>query len=146
MMDNTTLKTCITKTLKREYPSYKVYKDKQGSKAILPAFFVRYIDVSQRSKGMDFYEQTYVVEIRHRQDDDYPENELSTYLDHTGGQVVDLLSNISDGDFYARTETIDYNIIDGVLCIIATYHIKKMVVAKQDPFMQVLQENKQEVK
>lgn len=144
-MDNTTLKACITKTLKREYPSCSIYKDKQGSEADLPAFFVRYIDVGQHSVGMDFYNQTYIVEVRHRQEDSYPENELSTYLDLTGGQVVDLLANISDGDFFARADNIDYQITDGVLCVVATYRIKKMIVPKQSPFMKVLNE-KQEVK
>lgn len=145
-MDNTTLKACITKTLKREYPSYKVHKDKQVGEPKLPAFFVRYIDVGQQPAGMDFYSQVYMVEIRHRQEDSFPVNELSTYLDLTGGQVVDLLSTVSDGDFFARAENIDYNISDGILCVVATYRIRKRIVAAQDPIMNVLEENTQEVK
>ncbi|NCU30382.1 hypothetical protein EOM57_01105 [Candidatus Saccharibacteria bacterium] len=142
-MNNTTLKACVTKALKREYPDYKVYKDKQGSEVILPAFFVRYIDVGQRSAGMDFYSQSYMVEIRHRQEDDFPENELETYLDLTGGQVVDLLSTVSDGEFFARAENIDYRISDGVLCVVATYRIRKMITQEQDPYMKILQNNEE---
>lgn len=91
-MDNTTIKSCITKMLKKEFIDCKVYKDKQGTKVKLPAFFVRYINVLQQDRGLGFFEQNYLVEIRHRPVPSIPANELNTYLELTGGQVVDLLN------------------------------------------------------
>lgn len=142
-MDNTTLKACITKTLKNEYPNFEVYKDKQGSEVVLPAFFVRHIDVGQESAGRDFYIQCYLVEIRYRPEEDLPENELNTHLDLTGGKIADLLSTIRDGEFSARAEKIDYQIIDGILVVVATYNIRKRIVAEQNPLMAILEERQE---
>lgn len=141
-MDNTTLKACITKTLGKEFTNCKIYRDKQ-EKPTLPAFFVRYIDVSQTSAGMDFYQQEYLTEIRYRPGDTVSANELNTHLDLIGGQVVDLLYCVSDADFCARAETIDYEISDGVLIVTAKYPVKKRIVPKQDPYMQELIENEE---
>ena len=143
--NNTTLKACITKTLKQEYPGHTVLKDKLGNTLKLPAFFVRYLSPSQTGSGMDFYTQTFIVEVRYRPDDKLPENELSTHLDLIGGQVADLLGFVQNGDFSARAEQIDYDITDGILIVIARYRIKKRVTQVQDPYMENMEE-KQEVK
>lgn len=141
-MDNTTLKACITRTLKNEFENCKIYKEKQ-EKPTLPAFFVRYVDVSQVSAGMDFYYQDYLAEIRYRPGNTIPDNELRTHLELIGGQVVDLLFCISGDDFYARAENIDYEISDEVLIITGRYKVKKRIVPKQDPYMQNLEENEE---
>lgn len=143
--NNTTLKACITKTLKTEFPDCTVLKDRPGNTLKLPAFFIRYLSPSQILSGMDFYTQSFLVEVRYRPNDKLPENELSTHLDLIGGQVVDLLSFVQKEDFSARAEQIDYDITDGVLVVIARYRIKKRVTPKQDPYMKTLEE-KQEVK
>lgn len=141
-MDNTTLKACITKTLKTEFNNCKIYKDKQ-EKPTLPAFFVRYLNVSQVSAGMDFYSQEYMAEIRYRPGDTISKNELNTHLELIGGQVVDLLYCVSGEDFFSRAENIDYEISDGVLIVLAKYPVRKRIVAGQDPFMQELEENEE---
>lgn len=143
-MDNTTLKACITKTLKKEFQNCKIYKDKQETKVKLPAFFVRYINVTQQDKGMGFFEQNYLVEIRYRPDSSIPANELNTYLELTGGQVVDLLNVVRDdkSDFSVRALNIENRIEDGVLIVIASYQIsRKRITKAQDPFMRTLEEN-----
>lgn len=142
-MDNTTLKACITKTLKREFPTCKVYKDKQETKVKLPAFFVRYINVIQQDRGMGFFEQNYLVEIRHRSDPSIPANELNTYLELTGGQVVDILNVVRDdkSSFSVRALNLESRIEDGVLTVVGTYQIlRKRITEAQDPFMQTLKE------
>lgn len=141
-MDNTTLKACITKTLKEEFKDCKIYKDKQ-EKPTLPAFFVRHIEVSQVSAGMDFYSQEYLTEIRYRPGDTVPKNELNTHLELIGGQVVDLLYCVSGEDFFSRAENIDYEISDGVLIVTGKYPVKKRIVPEQDPFMSELKENEE---
>lgn len=142
-MDNTTLKKCITRTLKEEFPNCKVYKDKQETKVKLPAFFVRYINVSQQDRGMGFFEQNYIVEIRHRPDPSIPANELNTYLELTGGQVVDILNVVKDNqsDFSVRALSLESNIEDGVLIVVGNYQIlRKRITEAQEPFMQTLKE------
>ena len=59
---------------------------------MLPAFFVKYIDVVQESAGMDFYRQDYLVEVRYRPGNTIPDHELETHLELIGGQVVILFS------------------------------------------------------
>lgn len=143
-MDNTTLKSCITKMLKKEFPDCKVYKDKQGTKIKLPAFFVRYINVLQQDKGLGFFEQNYLVEIRHRPNSSIPANELNTYLELTGGQVVDLLNIVKDDktDFSVRALNLESKIEDGVLIVIGSYQIlRKRITETQEPYMQKLEEN-----
>lgn len=139
------LKTCITKTLKKEYPNYTVRIDKPGNTLKLPAFFVRYISPGQVASGMDFFTQSFLVEVRYRPDDKLPENELNTHLDMTGGRVADLLGFVQDGDFSARAEQIDYEVTNGVLLVLARYRIRKRVMQKRDPYMENM-EGKQEVK
>lgn len=142
-MDNTTLKTCITKTLKKEFANCRIYKDKQETKVKLPAFFVRYINVTQQDKGMGFFEQNYLVEIRHRPDGSIPANELNTYLELTGGQVVDLLNVVRDdkSDFSVRALNLESRIEDGVLIVIGSYQIlRKRITEAQEPFMRTLEE------
>lgn len=143
-MDNTTLKSSITRMLKDEFPNCKVYKDKQGTKVKLPAFFVRYISVSQQDRGRGFFEQNYLVEIRHRPDASIPANELNTYLELTGGQVVDLLNVVKDNKstFSVRALNLESKIEDGVLIVIGSYQIlRKRITEAQEPYMQKLEEN-----
>lgn len=79
-MNNTSLRTSITKMLHEEFPDCDIYKDKQEAGTKLPAFYVRYVNVTQQGKGMDFYEQNYIVEVRHRPDPDMPPNEINDYF------------------------------------------------------------------
>lgn len=144
-MDNTTLKACITKALKKEFPNSKIYKDKQGPNVKLPAFFVRYLKVSQIRAGFDFYRQSYLVEIRYRPEEELAKNELSTHLDLIGGQVADLLRVVRGDNFSARAENMDCETSDGVLVVLASYDIKKRIVPAQAPYMQTLKENVKKV-
>lgn len=142
-MDNTTLKACITKMLSKKYTNCKIYKDKQGVNVKLPAFFVRYVNVSQIEKGMGFFEQSYLVEIRYMPDSKISVNDLNTHLDLTGGQVVDLLNVVRDdtSDFSVRATNLDYNIEDGVLIILGNYTIlRKRIVEKQDSYVKGLEQ------
>lgn len=141
-MNNTTLKACITRTLKDEFSECKVYKDKQ-EKPTLPAFFVRYIDVAQESAGMDFYSQDYLVEVRYRPGNTIPDHELENHLELIGEQVADLLFCISNDEISARAENIGYEISDGVLVITGKYPVRKRIVAERDPYMQNLEENEE---
>lgn len=142
-MDNTTLKACITKALKKEFPSCKIYKDKQSSNVKLPAFFVRYLKVSQVKIGFDFYEQIYIVETRYWPEENLAKNELSTHLDLIGGQVADLLQVVRGDNFSARAGDIDCETSDGVLIVLASYKVKKRIVPAQDPYMETLKENEE---
>lgn len=144
-MDNTTLRSCITKTLQIAYPTHSIYENKQQSTITLPAFFIRYMEVKQEPIGQDSYVQKYKVEIQYQPEESLPEDELSMHLDLLGGQIVDLLFTIRDDDFFARALTIDYQVSDGVLTAVASYHIRKRIITNQDPLMANLIE-RQEVK
>ena len=129
--------------LSQEFKNCKIYKDKQGANVKLPAFFVRYVDVTQEDRGMGFSEQNYIVEIRHRPGT-MPENELNTYLELTGGQVMDLLNVVrdEDTDFSCRALNMQCNIDDGVLIVIASYRLlRTRIVEVRDPSMNELTQN-----
>lgn len=144
-MNNTSLRTSITKMLHEEFPDCDIYKDKQEAGTKLPAFYVRYVNVTQQGKGMDFYEQNYIVEVRHRPDPDMPPNEINDYLELTGGQITDLLSVVKDKDtgFSCRALNTESNISDGVLLVIANYQIlRKRITESPEPYMNDLEENR----
>ena len=141
-MDNTSLKAAITKSLKKEFPNCTIYKDKQ-ERPKLPAFFVRYIDVSQTGAGMDFYNQEYVAEVIYRPGESIKKNELSTHLDLIGGQVVDLLSLVSDEKVSSRSTKTDYEVVDGVLVVVANYHLRTRIIKETAPYMQTMIENEE---
>lgn len=131
--------------LHEEFPNCHIYKDKQEAGTKLPAFFVRYVNVTQQVKGMDFYEQNYIVEVRHRPDPDMPPNEINDYLELTGGQIADLLSVVKDKEtgFSCRALNTESNISDGVLLVIANYQIlRKRITESPEPYMNDLEENR----
>ncbi len=140
-MDNTTLKSCITKTLSLNFKECSIYKNKP-SQVKLPAFFVRYIDVSQNGQGMGFYQQNYIVEIKYRPRE-LMTNDVSTHLDSIAEQVIDLIVEIYGDDFFSRALNINYEIIDETLLIIANYQVRKRIIKEEVIYMKNLIEKKE---
>lgn len=140
-MDNLSLRTMIVRLLKKEFPDVPIYRDKQ-SKAKLPAFFIRNINVTQAYSGMNIFQQEYLVEIRYRPAESLSNNELSTHLELIGGQIQNTIHIIPALNKEPGTvaSEVSCEVSDGVLVVLASYPMRKLVQEDMGAMMATLDE------
>lgn len=117
-IESGTIISTISRTLKDNFPEFKIYKDKVKQGLKKPCFFIFQLNSDYEKKSQLIFERNLLINVRFHSDFTRIE------LDEIEFKLLNIFSKINQGDLILIPRKLNCEIQDDILQVFITYKLR----------------------
>ena len=127
------IKSAISRKIKAEIPTAKIYKEKPVQSMLMPSYYIEILDVGMVSQGNGYFMLTYQMCIRYNPK--LPNSELNTELECQRLYLMGAVSRLQipfsgNRAIMINAQDIEGKVTDNVLQVYFTYDVRVRLTAE----------------